>query len=136
MTKNYFLKIYSLILVTIIITTSGFQLISSSMATNQPNNLFLNEPGGNDWWSLFHHDISHSGLSTSTAPDNNQVLWSYKTNDLITSSPIVSHGRVYVGSWDYNLYCLEMDSGNMLWNYTAGGMITATPAVANNKVYL
>ena len=136
MEKNYFLKKYSLILVSIVLIISGFQLISSSMATNQTNNLFLNEPGGNDWWSLFHHDTSHSGLSTSTAPDNNQVLWSYKTNDLITSSPVVSHGRVYVGSWDHNLYCFNMDYGNLLWNYTTGGMITATPAVANNNVYV
>lgn len=137
MKKNYWLKKNILIiLVLILIIISVFPLISSSNAINQSNIKFLNEPLGNDWWPVFHHDTSHIGFSTSTAPVDNQVLWSYQTNDLITSSPVVSHGRVYVGSWDHNLYCFGMDYGNLLWNYSTGGMITATPAVANNNVYL
>lgn len=137
MKKNYFLRKFILsILMLILITTNLFPLISSSIQINKSNIGFSNEPIGNDWWPIFHHDLSHSGNSTSTAPENNQVLWSYQTNDVITSSPVVSHGRVYIGSWDHNLYCFGMDNGNLLWNYSTGGMITATPAVIDNKVYL
>jgi outer membrane protein assembly factor BamB len=84
---------------------------------------------------MFRHDILHSGASTAIAPGDNQVLWSYQTNFYVSSSPVVSHGRVYVGSWDWNLYCLEMDTGNLLWNYPTDGQITSTPAVANGNVY-
>jgi len=137
MKKNYFFKkCILLIFVSILIITSVLLLIPSSIASNQSLNEFLNESEGNDWWSVFHHDTLHTGFSTSTAPNNNQVLWSYQTNDMITSSPVVSHGRVYVGSWDHNLYCFDMDYGTLLWNFSTGGMITATPAVANNCVYL
>jgi len=97
---------------------------------------YLNDPRGNDWWSMFRHDGTHSGFSTTSAPEDNQVLWSYQTNYVISSSPAVSHGRVYIGSWDWNIYCFEMDSGSLLWNYTTTGEITSSPAVANGKVYV
>jgi outer membrane protein assembly factor BamB len=75
-------------------------------------------------------------VSTTTAPDDNSILWSYQTNYLISSSPAVSHGRIYIGSWDWNVYCFEMDSGSLLWNYSTNGEITSSPAVANQKVYV
>ena len=137
MKKNYFLKKYILLIfISNLIIISISPLILSSNALNQNYNEFLGESKDNDWWPEFHHDISNTGFSTSTAPDSDIVLWSYQTNDLITSSPVVSHGRVYVGSWDHNLYCFNMDYGNLLWNFTTGGVITATPAIDNNKVYL
>jgi hypothetical protein len=40
---------------------------------------YVNDPKGNDWWSMFHHDAAHSGVSTTTAPDDNSILWSYQT---------------------------------------------------------
>jgi outer membrane protein assembly factor BamB len=95
-----------------------------------------NNPCGNDWWPMFRHDIAHGGFSTTTAPEDNQVLWSYQTNDAISSSPAVSHGKVYVGSWDWNIYCFDMDSGNLIWNYSTNGQITSSPAVVNGKVYV
>jgi outer membrane protein assembly factor BamB len=96
----------------------------------------INDPGGNDWWSMFRHDVAHTGLSTSTGPVDNQVLWSYQTQYFISSSPAVSHGRVYVGSWDWNVYCLDMDSGALLWNYSTNGEVTSSPAVDNGKVFV
>jgi len=137
MKKNcIFKKPILLTFVLILIITSFFPLISNSIAINQYYVEFFDKSGGNDWWPIFHHDTSHTGFSTSIAPVNNQVLWSYQTNDLITSSPIISHGRVYVGSWDHNLYCFDMDYGNLLWNYSTNGMITTTPAVENNNVFI
>jgi outer membrane protein assembly factor BamB len=95
-----------------------------------------NSPMGNDWWSMFRHDVTHSGVSTTTAPDDAQVLWTYQTDFIISSSPAVVHGRVYVGSWDRNIYCFEMDSGDLLWNYSTFSEITSSPAVVNGKVYV
>ena len=89
-----------------------------------------------DWWPMFLHDITHSGVSTTNAPDDNSVLWSYQTDYIITSSPAVSHGCVYIGSSDWNLYCFGMDSGALLWNYSTDGQITSSPAVVNGRVYV
>lgn len=53
-----------------------------------------------DWWSIFHHDPSHTGYSTSTAPKTNNTLWKYKTEAQVWSSPSVVDGRVFVASLD------------------------------------
>jgi outer membrane protein assembly factor BamB len=98
--------------------------------------LIQDDERGNDWWPMFLHDVSHNGYSTTTAPEDNQVLWSYQTNNAISSSPAVSHGRVYVGSWDWNIYCFDMDSGDLLWDFQTESEITSSPAVADGKVYV
>ena len=95
----------------------------------------LRNPVGNDWWSMFRHDATHSGQSTTMAPDAADILWTYQTDFIISSSPAVSHGRVYIGAWDRSLYCLEMDSGTVLWNYSTNSEITSSPAVVNGRVF-
>ena len=129
-------KYRSLFLIIILFIQGILFLVFGSSASQQTNIQYLNNPNGNDWWPMFHHDLLHSGLSTSAAPEDNQVMWSYQTNYFISSSPAVSHGRVYIGSWDSNLYCFDMDSGNLLWNFSTNGEITSSPAVAYGKVYV
>jgi len=125
-----------LFLVFICVTTTTVSsvagsILSSTFEFSQKENL-----SDNDWWPVFHHDAMHSGISTTIAPDDAEVLWTYQTDFIISSSPAISHGRVYVGSWDWNIYCLEMDSGNLIWNYSTSSEITSSPAVVNGKVYI
>ncbi len=114
----------------IVSSMAGSATLSASEFSQMMN------PTGNDWWSMFRHDGTHSGFSTMTAPNTAEVLWTYQTDFIISSSPAVSHGRVYVGSWDRNIYCLEMDSGTLLWNYSTISEITSSPAVVDGNVYV
>ena len=59
-----------------------------------------------DWWPMFHHDLNHTGTSTSTGPIRNSTLWTYTTGNSVYSSPAVVDGFVYVGSYDKKVYCL------------------------------
>ncbi|UCE39404.1 MAG: PQQ-like beta-propeller repeat protein [Thermoplasmata archaeon] len=58
------------------------------------------------------------------------------------SSPAISNGRIYVGSGNRYLYCLDEISGNMIWSYrTDVGPwrnygIQSSPAVANGRVFV
>ncbi len=54
----------------------------------------------------------------------------------VRSSPMVVGNKVYVGSLDGNLYCLDTNSGNVLWKYQTGGQILATPSIVDNAVYV
>jgi outer membrane protein assembly factor BamB len=56
---------------------------------------------------MFHHDLSHSGYSTSTTPKTNQTLWNYTTGSAVFSSPAVADGMVFIGSYDRNVYALN-----------------------------
>jgi len=52
------------------------------------------------------------------------------------SSPIVVGGRVYVGSLDGNLYCLNANTGTVIWKFQTGGPIQATPTIVNDEIYI
>lgn len=82
-------------------------------------------------------------------PDNNGVAvgqyapsnislpeWTYLTDGPITGSPVAANGKVYFGSFDQNLYCVDADTGTNVWNYTVGYRIRSTPAVIGGVVYL
>ena len=87
-----------------------------------------------DWWPMFHHDLSHSGYSTSTAPNTNNTIWNYTTDDSVFSSPAVVDGKIYFGS--DKVYCLDALTGAHIWNYTTGISGFSSPAVADGKVYV
>jgi outer membrane protein assembly factor BamB len=89
-----------------------------------------------DWWSMFRHDSSHSGYSTSIAPQTNTTVWNFTTGGYVESSPTVSNGKVYIGSWDGKLYCLDADTGAWVWDYTTGSRVESSPAITNGKVYV
>jgi len=63
------------------------------------------------------------------------LRWSFQTGGIVSSSPAVATGMVYVGSGDKNLYALNASTGVLLWQYTTGGAV-GDPAVANGVVYV
>ena len=57
------------------------------------------------------------------------------------SSPAVADGKVYVGSGDNKVYCLDAvgngdGTTNVIWDYTTGNNVLSSPAVADGKVYV
>jgi len=89
-----------------------------------------------DWWPMFHHDLRHTGYSTSISPDTNNVTWSYTMGGYARSSPTVIDGNVYMGSDDCNVYCLDAITGDFTWSYTTGDTVWSSPAVVDGKVYV
>jgi|GEM_PF-1439514 len=89
-----------------------------------------------DWWQMFHHDLMHSGYTSSPAPETNLILWNYSTNGQIVSSPAIVNGKVYFGSYDCNVYCLNAITGIKIWQYYTGHQICSSPAVYEGMVYI
>lgn len=60
----------------------------------------------------------------------------YPLNGTI-SSPAVAYDRIYIGSRDGYLYCLNFTNGNfnLVWKFRANGKIDSSPAVSNGVVY-
>jgi parallel beta-helix repeat protein len=58
------------------------------------------------------------------------------TGDGVYSCPAVVGGRVYVGSYDGRVYCLDALTGGFIWSYTTGSGVASSPAVADGKVYV
>ena len=96
----------------------------------------VNAEQTSDSWPMFHHDLAHTGYSTSSPPNLNVTLWKYQTAAGIFSSPTIEAGVVYFGSEDKVIYAINSDTGVQVWNYTTGGGVDSSPAVSNGKVFV
>jgi hypothetical protein len=89
-----------------------------------------------DEWPMFHHDLSHSGYTTADAPGTATMLWTFYTGAEVSSSPTIVGDRVYIGSWDKKVYCLNATTGAKIWDYQTGLEVGSSPAVSNGRVYI
>ncbi len=49
-----------------------------------------------------------------------KIRWTFFTQGPVRFAPVVYHSRVYVGSDDGYVYCLEARDGSLVWKYRAG----------------
>lgn len=54
----------------------------------------------------------------------------------VHSSPAVEGGRVYVGSNDGEVYCLDAGNGSLIWRFETGSTVHSSPAVAEGMVFV
>jgi len=64
-----------------------------------------------------------------------ETLWEFETGGFVDSTPAVADGRVYFGSWDKHLYCLDEITGEPVWKYETGDCVDSSPAVNEGRVY-
>lgn len=61
-------------------------------------------------------------------------IWEFSCEDEIGSSPVVSDGVLYVGSFDHNLYALDAKTGEFIWKYPTDDSISSSPCVWEDLV--
>jgi outer membrane protein assembly factor BamB/tRNA A-37 threonylcarbamoyl transferase component Bud32 len=62
-------------------------------------------------------------------------LWSFKCEDEIRSTPVLSQGSVYVGCYDNNLYSINAADGKFQWKYPTEGGIVSKPVAHDGNIY-
>jgi outer membrane protein assembly factor BamB len=67
--------------------------------------------------------------------DISTAKWAFQTDGDTYSSPAVVDGKVYFGSNDHNIYCLDAYTGEEIWRFATGFYVRASQAVLNGKVY-
>jgi outer membrane protein assembly factor BamB len=118
-----------LALIVIPILLNYTDVLSSPPRTLNTNSL----PGE---WAMFRHDLSNSGTTgTSTVIPEGTLKWKFETGDTIHSSVAVSGDTIYFGSWDYNLYAVDIETGQQKWAFRTGSRVNSTPAVVSGVVY-
>jgi polyvinyl alcohol dehydrogenase (cytochrome) len=94
-------------------------------------------------WPMYGHDVRHTfavpkGCSGITRSNVATLVpaWFFHAKDSITASAAVSHGTVYVGSWDGTFYAINAATGKLQWSYhiksvnpSAFGRIVSSAAV-------
>jgi len=56
--------------------------------------------------------------------------------DSVVTPPAIANGKLFVGTHDGDVVCLDALSGKTLWTENVGNKIVFQPAVANGMVYL
>jgi outer membrane protein assembly factor BamB/tRNA A-37 threonylcarbamoyl transferase component Bud32 len=81
--------------------------------------------------------LSSRQTSAALQPRNEvEALWQFECEDEIRGTPVVWEGKVYVGCYDNNVYCLNADDGEFLWKYATEGGIAATPVIDDGVLYV
>ncbi len=65
-----------------------------------------------------------------------KLVWKYKTGSWVDSSPTVSNGKLYIGSYDHYIYCLDASNGSLVWKYETGSSVWSSPTIYNGKLYI
>lgn len=92
-------------------------------------------------WEQHRRDAAGSGATPETVPPNSSgpaltPLWNLQLPSVeARSAPIVVGGRLYVGSEDGALRCLDLSTGAELWSFTAGGPVRNGPAYFRGRLY-
>ncbi|UCF08317.1 MAG: PQQ-binding-like beta-propeller repeat protein, partial [Thermoplasmata archaeon] len=90
---------------------------------------------GQEPWTQWRGSVEHTGVSSGSVPSEGKLLWRYKTDNQVQSSPVFYDGNVIIGSDDGRLYCLDGQSGDMLWKFTANDSVQATALIMGNRAY-
>lgn len=75
--------------------------------------------------------LADSGFSP---PQEITPKWKFRCEDEVRSSPRIADGVLYIGSYDNNLYALNVEDGSFLWKYPTLGGIASTPCIQDNLV--
>lgn len=68
--------------------------------------------------------------------DTGSKSWTFKTEDLLHSSPALDDNILVVGSDDGAVYALDAETGKLVWKFQTGACIYATPLIKNGFVFI
>lgn len=83
--------------------------------------------------------VARTASSTTPARGrtaSTELLWSFKCEDEVRSSPCISNGMLFVGCYDTNLYALDSARGEFRWKYPTEGGISSSPTVWQDLVII
>src|SRR5688572_10479529 len=78
-------------------------------------------PSGDNTATGFFDDMAASGTI--------QPKWKFATEDEIRCSPAVMEDRVFVGSYDTNMWALNLATGELAWKYATEAGVAASPII-------
>lgn len=86
-------------------------------------------------WSNSRGNMQLHGTTTVSFPRQVQLKWTFDAGGVFKSAPVISDGRVLVGSTNGILYCLSL-KGDSLWAFQSGNAIEAPALIHQGVVYI
>jgi len=92
-------------------------------------------------WSMWRGNVENPGVTLDAGPRDisGGPKWTFTTGAGVISSPVIAKGKMYIGSNDKHLYCLDAYNGSLIWKFALENadqmtVYGSTPAVIGNKV--
>src|SRR5690348_11769343 len=86
-------------------------------------------------WPMFRGNPGLTGTSPAKLPASPKLLWTYKTGGPVKSSPAIVNGKLYIGSDDKLLHCVDLKKGQKLWTFATEGEVESSPLVLDGLAY-
>lgn len=93
-----------------------------------------NTPSGEEFEDIWDYYLSspaiHEGMVLFGSSDHHiyavdaetgELIWKFKTGNVVHSDPIVDEGIVYTGSFDGFMYALDTEDGSLIWKFDTVG---------------
>jgi outer membrane protein assembly factor BamB len=87
-------------------------------------------------WPIFRGNNGLTGVADGKLPEKPILLWSFKTEYEIKSSPVVGLGMVFIGSNDGFIYALDLNDGSMKWQFNTEDDVEAPPLLLDSTIYI
>ena len=69
-----------------------------------------------DSWPLFRGDTLSTGSSSSTLPQQLDMLWKFTVEDgAFEATPAIVDGTCYIGDFDGAVYAIDLNTGKERW---------------------
>ena len=94
-------------------------------------------PSPKSWAFGFSGNLETPRLATGqSGPANlSYPRWVFQTGGKVGSSAAAVNGKIYIGSDDQNIYCLNAYTGTKIWSFATEHKVESCVAVLNNRVY-
>ncbi|HEU0024301.1 MAG TPA: PQQ-binding-like beta-propeller repeat protein [Thermoleophilaceae bacterium] len=76
-----------------------------------------------------------NGFVVAWDADTGRERWRFNSAP-IESSPLLRNGRLYVGSWDHNVYALNAKTGRKIWSFQADDEVNTSASYWRRTIYI
>lgn len=85
-------------------------------------------------WPNSRGNAALTGVTPVSFPQKVNLKWTYDADGIFKSAPVVSHGKIVVGSTSGEMLCLDF-TGKLLWKFKTPNAIEAPAIIHNNTVF-
>lgn len=80
-------------------------------------------------WPLPRGDAQATGYTATELPANLTVRWEFKADEAIEATPVVAHGKLFIGDASGQVYALNQADGKEVWRRKYETLFLAAAAV-------
>jgi len=85
-------------------------------------------------WPNSRGNAAMTGVTASSFPQKVKLKWRYDAEGIFKSAPVISDGKIVVGSTSGELLCLDM-MGKLLWKFKTENAFEAPALIQGGTVY-